>query len=128
MLTTVAGLIEGEQATSPRVYHCEANYGGFWVAGPDGYLYACPESIGQPHMAIGRFEPEMQIWREARGKWADHDIMTIPECSACGMGPLCGGGCTYASLAHDLEARNPNCNPGLEEAIGVFLRRRVINS
>lgn len=128
ILTPVAGLIDGGQATSPRVYHCEANYGGFWVAGPDGYLYACPESIGQPHMAIGRFEPKLEIWRDARENWANRNISTIPRCGSCEVSPLCGGGCTYASLAREREEQQPDCNPGLEEAIGVFLRRRVIHS
>ncbi|MBI5871434.1 MAG: SPASM domain-containing protein [Actinobacteria bacterium] len=128
MLTPVAGLICGERTTSPRVYHCEANYGGYWVASPDGYLYACPESIGQPHLAIGRFEPELEIWDSARDEWAGRDIATLIRCSDCAVGPLCGGGCTYASLARDREERQPDCDPGLEEAIGVFLRRRVITS
>ncbi len=126
MLTPVAGLIEEEGMTLPRVYHCEANYGGFWVAGPDGYLYACPEAIGQPQLAVGRFVPELEIWREARDRWTNRNIGTIPECAGCTIGPLCGGGCAYASLCH--ERGDPDCDPGLEEAVGIFLRRRVVKS
>ena len=128
ILTPVAGLLDKERATVPGVYHCEANYGGFWVAGPDGYLYACPEAIGQPHLAIGRFAPNLEIWHEARDNWANRNIGTIPQCGDCAVGPLCGGGCTYASLAHGQGNLKPDCDPGLEEAVGVFLRRRVINS
>lgn len=127
MLMPVAGLINGGQSTAPRFYHCESNYGGFWVAGPDGFLYACPESIGQPHLAIGRFSPELEIWQESREEWTNRDIARIPECNDCMVGSLCGGGCAYASLAGDSHNRKPVCIPGLEEAVGVFLRRRVFS-
>jgi uncharacterized protein len=128
MLTTVAGLVKQGEPGTPRVYHCEANYGGFWVAGPDGYLYACPESIGQPQLAIGRFSPELEIWATSREKWAGRNISTITACGDCQISPLCGGGCTYASLASQLDDSKPACEPGLIDAIDVFLQRRVLTS
>jgi len=128
MLTTIAGLVKKGEPSTPRVYHCEANYGGFWVAGPDGFLYACPESIGQPELAIGRFIPELEVWNANRDKWVERNISTITACGDCQISPLCGGGCTYASLAHQADDARPACEPGLIHAIEVFLQKRVLPS
>jgi len=128
MLSAIGGLVKQDQPSAPRVYHCEANYGGFWVAGPDGFIYACPESIGQPQLAIGRYLPELEIWTENREKWAGRNIRTIKACADCQIGPLCGGGCTYASLNDLSDGSRPVCEPGLIDAIGVFLQRRVLRS
>ncbi len=68
----------GEAAGSrPKIFHCEANYGGFWVAGPEGLLYACPEAIGQPDLAIGRYAPVFEAGAcDALVRSADHAMRT----------------------------------------------------
>lgn len=110
---------------APRVFHCEANYGGYWVAGPDGYLYGCPEAIGRPELAIGRFTPGFELWQEQRRRWTGRSIATLPACRDCALGPVCGGGCVYSSLARYGDSR-PACEADLRQAIGIFLRRRVL--
>jgi uncharacterized protein len=107
------------------VFNCEANHGGFYVAGPDGYLYACPEAISQPELAIGRFAPKLDLWQSAIDKWVDRSIGTLADCHDCGIGPLCGGGCTYASLVRFGDSSRPVCDPALKEAVEVFMERRL---
>lgn len=114
-----------EPVPGPRIFNCEANLGGFYVAGPDGYLYACPEAIGQPELAIGRYAPELEVWDSEVGKWTGRNLKTLDDCSGCEIGPLCGGGCTYASIARFGDARRPACDPALMEAVEVFLERRA---
>lgn len=117
--------IPGEPG-NPRVFNCEANYGGFCVAGPDGYLYACPEAIGQPSLAIGRYAPTFELRQDEIDKWVNRNVESLKECRECEMALLCGGGCTYAALSRYGDTSRPVCDPDLIEAVKVFLERRVV--
>ncbi|MEW6019876.1 MAG: radical SAM protein, partial [Pseudomonadota bacterium] len=125
-LGPVASLLDPDTATSPRFINCEANYGGFWVAGPDGYLYPCPEAIGDPVMAVGRFLPRVQIWTARHEAWTGRNIETLPECRSCETGPLCGGGCTFSALVRAGSTMTPVCDLDIRGAMGALIRRRVI--
>lgn len=125
VLGPVANLTQPEKPGGPKVFNCEANYGGFYVAGPDGYLYACPEAIGRPEMAIGRFMPVLELWHHEIAKWVNRSIESIPECRECGIGPLCGGGCTYAALVRHGDSCRPVCETDRRAAMKVFIERRV---
>lgn len=125
VLGPIASLAEPGRPSRPKVYNCEANYGGFCVAGPDGYLYACPEAIGRPEMAIGRFMPVFELWQHEIAKWVNRNIESVEECRECSIGPLCGGGCTYASLVRYGDTSRPVCEAGQRAAMEVFIERRV---
>ncbi|MEK6536876.1 MAG: SPASM domain-containing protein, partial [Actinomycetota bacterium] len=116
-----------DQGATPRVSHCEANQGGFWLAGPEGLLYACPETIGQPELAIGRFLPEFEVFDDQRKLWVERDILSLDKCRICKFATLCGGGCTYASIVRRGDAHYPVCEENIEESVKVFLSRRAVH-
>ncbi len=128
VLGQLSALLGSGGSSRPKIYHCEANHGGFWVAGPEGLLYACPEAVGQPDLAIGRYTPAFEVWPQRMEPWMGRNINTLNACRSCEVGPLCGGGCAYASLAGKNTTPGPSCAAGLARALSVYLSRRAVQS
>ena len=126
VLGTVAGISKPGTECGPRVQHCEANYGGFWVAGPDGFLFACPEAVGQPRLALGRYDPGLEIWQEQVDKWVDRSIGSLSYCRKCDIATLCGGGCAYAALSSEGALPSQACEHDSKRVLGIYLKRRIL--
>ncbi|MCK5567589.1 MAG: SPASM domain-containing protein, partial [Actinomycetia bacterium] len=65
---------------------------------PDGYIYTCPESIGNKDISIGKFFPSLELSRSGMSMWRDRDIMNMEKCVECKFAPICGGGCPMSSM------------------------------
>lgn len=63
-----------------------------------GDVYPCVSITGKREYKIGRFIPDLEIDERTEKNWRRRSIKTIPECSKCSLGPLCGGGCSFLSL------------------------------
>ncbi len=88
----------GHENTPPRFHYCEADRGDLFCFGPDGLLYLCPESAGNPNYSIGRYAPDYQLWPNRLSEWRARDVLSLPECRECSIATFCGGGCGYAAL------------------------------
>jgi uncharacterized protein len=93
----------------PAAHYCEANVYQFYCFGPDGLIYACPESINHPELAVGRYDPEFAIDPVKLAPWG-RTIFNSPQCSDCSVAMFCGGGCAFASVLSHGESRLPVCD------------------
>jgi uncharacterized protein len=107
------GLVKKTGDPFPSCHYCEANLFQFYSFGPDGLIYACPESINNPEMAIGRFDPELAIDEEKLHQW-DRTIFTNAKCRECSVAMFCGGGCAYASRRTHPDTGLPVCDDAPE--------------
>ena len=102
------------------------------VVGPDGELYRCWDDVGRPSMVAGDIRAEgvitdpVLVARYVTGI----DPYSDPECLACAVLPICGGGCAHRRLLVKYEGRNDidYCSPyktRLRESLEayVFARR-----
>lgn len=105
---------EARAKAMPRFHYCEADRGDIYSFGPDGLIYICTESIGDPQNAVGTYSPRYEIWGKRRLQWQGRSVLTLPECQECNIATFCGGGCAYAALrqlgspAHGLCAGAPD--------------------
>lgn len=89
---------------------CSASNQHYLVFGADGLLYSCPETVGVPETAIGKYSPELSVDRERWGKW-DLNISNTAKCSGCNIAPVCGGACPWHGMnSSSIEAYTPHCN------------------
>jgi uncharacterized protein len=112
-LTQVIDMRPGEMSL-PMFQFCETNSLSFFVFGADGYIYACPEAIGNHKHAVGRFKPELEIYKNKLKQWDNRNILDIEECRSCSIATFCGGGCAYAALESNGAIDKPVCNRASE--------------
>ena len=115
---------------------CVATSHNGFVVGPRGELYKCWEDVGKPAMAIGDVHEEEPITDPGlRALYAlGTDPYDDPECLACTVLPICGGGCANKRLRarHFNEQGLLLCSPYkehltayLEEYYDSFLSREI---
>ena len=97
-LRNIIYILNGEKNVAPRFFNCESNILELNIFCPDGYIYACPESIGIKKHAIGIFYPKFKLFNGMLDIWRNKTIFNIEKCKNCSFSPICGGGCTYSSL------------------------------
>ena len=119
-LRHINSVVSESGKTFPLLYYCEANNFEQAVFGPDGFIYACTEGMGNPEMAIGEFRPELKIDEEAINTWTGRSVLTIDKCKECDIALLCGGGCAYSALAVNGDINKPVCN-NARETIYAYL-------
>ena len=100
---------QAREKTMPRFHYCEADRGDILTFGPDGLVYVCPESIGEPDNAVGTYSPDLQISPARRRQWEERSVLTLPECRECNIATFCGGGCAYAALRQFGSPCHPVC-------------------
>ncbi len=83
--------------TGPRYWYCEASTDKQFVFTPEGLIYSCTEAVGQPHHAIGRFDPALELWKAEHKQWVGRTILSHPQCRTCSISTLCGGGCNLGA-------------------------------
>lgn len=102
-------ILNGAPNVSPKFFNCESNILEMVIFCPDGYMYACGESIGKPEYAIGKFSPGLQFYPDKKKIWTERSILNIDKCKNCNFAPLCGGGCAYSSLLVYGDSNHPVC-------------------
>ena len=117
----IINILEGAPNNSPRFFNCEANILEYIIFCPDGYLYTCPESIGNKEFAIGMFYPEFSFFKDNKIKWISRNIYSIKKCSSCSFSPICGGGCNYAAFIQN--KTEPVCER-FNEVLDTFFKLR----
>ncbi|MBN2072765.1 MAG: radical SAM protein [Actinobacteria bacterium] len=116
-------LLNGAPNISPSFFNCESNLIELNILCPDGYIYVCPESIGNTREAIGRFSPSVQFFEEKMDTWRKRNIFSMEKCTTCKFSPICGGGCLYSSIQIYGDYKHPVCGR-FQEVLDVFLKNR----
>jgi len=89
---------------------CSASNQHYVVFGADGFIYACPETVGITDTAIGKFLPTFQIDFGKWSKW-DVNISNTAKCRDCSIAPICGGACPWHGFnSSSFDAYEPHCN------------------
>lgn len=96
--------------TDKNLAGCSASNQHYVVFGADGNLYSCPETVGIPEQAIGRYTPELVVDRKRWSKW-ELNIANTPKCASCSIAPVCGGACPWQGVnSSSFDAYVPHCN------------------
>ena len=122
-LRHILDIVKGAPNVSPKFFNCESNLLELNVFCPDGYIYACGESIGKPDYAIGKFSPELEFYSDKKKLWTERTILNIEKCRTCKFAPICGGGCAYSSILIYKDNSKPICER-YQEVLDTFLRLR----
>jgi uncharacterized protein len=92
-----------------------------WAFAPDGGLYGCTATVGNPTYRLGTFHPELVLDEEAIAPWRARSTRTVPECRSCAVAPICGGGCAALAAAQGKGIGGPDCRP-VRELFGLGAR------
>src|SRR4030065_753650 len=122
-LRHILDIVSGAPNVSPKFFNCESNILELNVFCPDGYIYACGESIGKPDYAIGKFSPRLEFYPDKEKLWTERTILNIKKCRTCKFAPLCGGGCAFSSILIYKNNSQPICER-YQEVMDTLLRRR----
>ena len=121
-LRNILEILNGAPNVSPRYFNCESNLLELYIFCPDGYIYTCPESIGNKEFAIGKFSPGLELFEDKMDLWRDRSIINMEKCRDCKFAPICGGGCPMSSiLIH--EGKEPVCER-YQEVLDTYLYHR----
>ncbi|MBC7334639.1 MAG: radical SAM protein, partial [Actinobacteria bacterium] len=122
-LRHILDIVNGAPNVAPRFVNCESNLIELNVFCPDGYIYVCPESIGNKEIAIGRFSPRLEFDLDKINIWKERTIAKMEKCCLCKFSPICGGGCTYSSILIFKKYNNPVCER-FQEVLDTFIKLR----
>lgn len=122
-LRHILDIVNGAPNVAPRFVNCESNLIELNVFCPDGYIYVCPESIGNKEIAIGRFSPRLEFDLDKINIWKERTIAKMEKCRLCKFSPICGGGCTYSSILIFKKYNNPVCER-FQEVLDTFIKLR----
>ncbi len=92
-----------------------------WAFAPDGGLYGCTATVGNPRYRLGSFHPEVVRDEKAIARWHGRNVLTMSECQGCALGPVCGGGCGAVAAARTGDPMQADCRPA-RELLGMGAR------
>jgi uncharacterized protein len=92
-----------------------------WAFAPDGGLYGCTATVGNPRYRLGTFWPELRIDEAAVAPWQARNVTTIEACQGCDVATVCGGGCAALADAQGKGIGGPDCRP-VKELYGLGAR------
>jgi uncharacterized protein len=92
-----------------------------WAFAPDGGLYGCTATVGNPRYRLGTYWPEIRIDEAAVEPWRTRNVATIDECTTCDAAAVCGGGCGALADAQGRGIHGPDCRP-VKELFGIGAR------
>ncbi len=113
-------LVEAGELPSPNFDACPATKKE-WAFSPDGGLYGCTATVGNPRYRLGTFHPAAERDEGAIARWRERSVLTIPRCQSCALGPVCGGGCGALATAAQGDLMAPDCRP-VRELFGLGAR------
>lgn len=82
-----------------------------WAFSPDGGLYGCTATVGNPRFRLGSFHPEIVRDEAAIAPWQARSTATIERCQGCDVAAVCGGGCAALADAQGHGIGGPDCRP-----------------
>ncbi len=82
-----------------------------WAFDYTGRIYPCTATVGKEGEEIGTYYPEVTKRDAIIDEWESRDVTTIPECSACGLQLVCGGGCGTVAKNRTGKLHAPDCRP-----------------
>ena len=82
-----------------------------WAFAPDGGLYGCTATVGNPKHRLGSFFPEPVRDEAAISRWRERSTVTIPACGSCSLAPVCGGGCGALAFEREGTPLAADCRP-----------------
>ena len=86
---------------------------GYMAVDPSGNIYGCHR---ESKSIIGHLDTGID--EELRAKWKDNRLYARPDCVACSMKHVCGGGCRLDSLERHGDIHKP-------DPVGCFFKRRM---
>jgi uncharacterized protein len=92
-----------------------------WAFAPDGGLYGCTATVGNPRYRLGTFHPEVRLDEAAIAPWRARSTATIAACAVCAAAPMCGGGCGALADAEGKGIGGPDCRP-VAQLLGLGAR------
>jgi uncharacterized protein len=107
------GFKESAMFSLHRFFNCEAQI-NFWLFDVHGDIYACWEAAGTPDLAVGRFDPEVELNERRLNMWRARTTLDIASCSGCTSQPHCGGGCQFHALEHGGSVLTSSCDSLME--------------
>jgi uncharacterized protein len=82
-----------------------------WAFAPDGGLYGCTATVGNPRYRLGTYHPELRLDEAALAPWRARSTATIAACAGCAAAPMCGGGCGALADAQGKGILGADCRP-----------------
>jgi uncharacterized protein len=92
-----------------------------WAFAPDGGLYGCTATVGNPRYRLGSYHPEIVLDEAAIAPWRAREVATVPECRGCAVAAVCGAGCAALADARGRGIGGPDCRP-VEALYGIGAR------
>ena len=104
----------------PKVYHCPAVSGHFFIFDAKGNIFLCNEEIGNKSQIFGDFSTDMySIKKEKFNSFTKRKIGELKACDTCVFSFICGGGC--ACYAKDINAvKCPTIHEDISSIIDNF--------
>jgi len=116
----IGHLAETGELPAPNFDACPATKKE-WAFAPDGGLYGCTATVGNPRYRLGSFHPEIVRDDEAIARWRERSVETIPACRACSLATVCRGGCGALAAEREGTPLAPDCRP-VRELYGLGAR------
>ncbi len=113
-------LVEAGEFPSPNFDACPATKKE-WAFAPDGGLYGCTATVGNPSYRLGSFHPAVERDEAGIARWRERSTLTISRCQGCALGPVCGGGCGALATESQGDLMAPDCRP-VRELFGLGAR------
>ena len=92
-----------------------------WAFSPDGGVYGCTATVGNPRYRLGTFHPEVRRDEAAIARWRGRSVLAIGECRSCELAAVCGGGCGALAAEKAGDPMAPDCRP-VRELFGLGAR------
>lgn len=97
-ISRLRNIIDNKNKIVNGLYPCAAAIRNYFIFGIDGYIYACPETVGLQEYSIGKYVPKFYISEEKERIWK-RNVTNIDNCKNCNIAGACGGGCIWSSIA-----------------------------
>ena len=89
-----------------------------WAFAPDGSVYGCTATVGNPRYRLGTYAPVVQLDQDAIAVWSKRSVFGIPACAGCELAPVCGGGCGALASEQHGDILGTDCRP-VRELLGL---------
>jgi uncharacterized protein len=82
-----------------------------WAFDYNGNIYSCTATVGKADERLGKFYPQVSLYRDKVAEWEERDVLAIPECQNCELQLACGGGCGSVAKNNSGKLNSPDCRP-----------------